>query len=285
MADPVRVAVTPPADDRDRLIAPPSQGYVTGEDNLRISSFNALTGVILTVSGRFYDLETRRIVPFSRTHTPNTDRTLKQTIEKLGTGYLLNVLVRVTSGTPQRGQTFVQIELVRGQATSGDLVGMLAGGDVTARQGIAWPGSDVRSSLDGPGALRSIVGTTPAVGVDISETVPTGARWELLSFAYLFTASAVAGSRELLLVIDDGANVLYSSPIQAFVTANQVRPVYRIPGLAVPFIDINNRFTSPLPVGLQLGAGYRVRTSTSGGDVGDVYAAPIYQVREWLEAA
>jgi hypothetical protein len=74
---------------------------------------------------------------------------------------------------------------------------------------LAFPGVPIASPLDGGGALRSIAGTTPGAGAEISETVPTGARWELLAFQATFVTSAAAANRVPQLTLDDGTTVYF----------------------------------------------------------------------------
>src|SRR5439155_24716134 len=199
----------PPQDEATRILAPPSQGYVDVNDNLRITSFNSQTGVIVTVSGRFYDLDARRIQTFSRTHTPNTDRTVKQSREKLGRGYLLNLMARATSGAPLYGETFVLLEIVRGETGTADVLGVHGADFVTLRHGVAFPGSPIVSPLSGQGYCRVVTGATPAAGAEINETVPNGARWELIAFYFQFVTSATVANRIVRFDIDDGTNLLF----------------------------------------------------------------------------
>lgn len=192
--------------------------YLSGDDHLRITTFNAATGVTLAIEGRLLDEEGRVNVIGDR-HVPNTNRTTANTIFRLPKGWLLDVSVRASVGTPLIGQCFAVVELVRGFSGAVAALAVLAQGYVTATPRLGWPGSGVRESVDGPGVLRSIAGTQPGAGAEVSETVPTGARWELL-VAYLgLTTSATVANRNVGLTLDDGTNAYFIDRANANATA------------------------------------------------------------------
>ena len=141
------------------------------------------------------------------------------------------------------------------------------------------------STLDGGGALRSITGATPAAAAEISETVPTGARWELIALRTQLVTSATAGARRPILFLDDGANVFArlsnSSTLAASLTGNFTW----IEGSGAPSLDGGTDFQAAVPSGVRLGSGYRIRTSTTNIQAGDQFSAVQYLVREWLEGA
>jgi hypothetical protein len=177
-----------------RILPSPSSFYVTGEDNLRIVSVNAVVGVSLKLQWRLAD--SRGVaVPNSVDHTPNTDRTLRHEEYTLGVGQLLNVTVFASAGSPNIGQTYVLVQLVRGSGSAAIVLGTLLGGYVTTTQALGFPGSPIVSSTSAEPAVRLINGTTPPAGVDFSEQCPTGARWQLLSLAAKLQTSAVAATR------------------------------------------------------------------------------------------
>lgn len=257
--------------------------YVTGEDQLRLTVLNALAGVTVTVRGRFEDLE-GRVTPFSTALVPASDRTASSVTVRLGTGWLLSANAIVTVGAPLTGQTFALLSLIRGEGTAAIELATLATAYITTAQRAGYPGSPIVSSLDGGGAIRSIAGATPAAGAEISETVPTGARWEVLAFKTDFLASGVAGNRIPHLLFDDGANVYASLGLNNTITAGQLRTMTWAQGLPTVFVATSDRAMSSLPTNNRLAAGHRIRTASSL-DAADTYLAVRYVVREWLEAA
>jgi len=254
--------------------------YVTGEDHLRVTSFNGLAGAELVVEGRFVECA-GRLVPFSERHVPASDRTAATTLVTLGEGWLCNLQVRASAGAPLQGQTFVVVELVRGRTGAIQPLACLLEGYVTATQRLAWPGSPIRASIEGRGFLRSFTGTDPAAGAEISETVPAGARWRLVAMSMPFITDATVVNRFPTLVIDDGANAYHESSVGAAAVASTT---YRLTagafGVATAVTPL--AYLIPTPADLLIPAGHRIRTATTGMVAGDNYGAPQMLVEEWI---
>ena len=162
---------------------------------------------------------------------------------------------------------------------------------------IMWPWGGQEGPFDGPGNPRTITGTNPAAGAEVTETVDTGAAWELLSFSAVLVADANAANRVPRLAIDDGAatNRRYVATDDAGnpITANQTRTAMWCRGPHLPgttgaatqaFVDTQTlrlNYSLQEDLGL-LTEGMRIRTVTSGILAGDDYAAPIFQVEEYI---
>lgn len=278
----IRVA-QPGESGRDHIIVSPFQFYMNGEDALRVTSANSLTGVVLAITGRFFDADTQAITAIDERHTPNTDRSIKQTLISLGKGYLLNIAVRVVTGAPVIGQTFAIVELVRGFTGATQFLGVLGQDYVTKRQGLAWPGSPIRSSIEGGGYFRTIAGAAPAAGAEILETVPAGARWELLSGACVLTTSATAGTRIVGLLLKTGGVTRGATFQPTGLIPSRIGVWYM--GQTLPNMNdaTGNQNTLPLPAATKLLAADTWGTQTQAIAAGDQWNAPNYHVQEWLE--
>jgi hypothetical protein len=261
-----------------------AQFYFAGDDWLRVSSLNSVAGVRVVVSGRFLPSDEARPKPFRDDHTPNTDRTVATSDIGLGVGWLQHVTAIVSSGTPTFGAVFVRVDVIRGRGAAATVVGSLLQGFVTSGQRLAWPGSLIRSSLEGAGVLRSIVGTDPAANTEISETVPTGARWRLVGVRFALVTDANAANRNVSLVIDDGANAVFEATALN-VQAASLTINYAASAAGFATGSVSNRQSIGIPPDLVLPAGYRIRTETGSMQVGDNYSAPQLLVEEWLEGA
>lgn len=270
---------------RQGELAPsPFHFLFTGEDYLRLTSFNSKTAVRVGLQGRVWDPRTRRTVPFGHSHTPNTNRTAASSVFPVGVGYLLNVTIFAEIGNPLLGQTFARLQVVRGAAGAYPL-GTLLQGYLTGGQDLGFPGSPIVHSLSQL-APRLILGTTPAAGAELSETVPTGARWELLSFDSLFTTDATVSNRRPSIVIDDGAgNPIWRSPQPQTVAGSLSKTCYWMAGMPHDAAITADALTAGIPIGVELLAGHRVRSATEAIKAGDQYGAPYLTVREKLEAA
>lgn len=272
----------PPDSVKPSLIGGPGF-YFTGEDCLQISSWNSLAAVGLVVSGRFLQID-GTVEVFKETHTPNTNRTVATSVFPRVEGWLLDLSIVVSGAAPQRGQTFVRVDVVRGQNSAATALSTLVQGYVTATKRLAYPGSPIEDSLAGQGCIRSITGTDPAANVEVLESVPTGARWRLMSLIVTLVTDANAATREVALAVDDGVNVYCRIPATETQAASLSRRWQF--AHATPFAGLNQDATIPVMFPpLVLAAGHRISTITTARQVTDNYGAPQYLVEEWMEPA
>ena len=137
-------------------------------------------------------------------------------------------------------------------------------------------------SIDGPGVLRSITGTNPAADVEISETVPTNARWRVLAIQFSLVTDANAANREVALTLDDGTTVFARVP-SGFTHVASTTIVYSSFHHAPRFTvaqDTTKNF--PLPR-VDLQGSFRLATVTTARQATDNYGAPQLLVEEWIE--
>lgn len=137
------------------------------------------------------------------------------------------------------------------------------------------------SMTEGPGLLRTITGTNQGAGVELSETVPAGARWQFISLKTLFTADANVATRTTSLTFDDGANIFNVSGGNNGTTANASSVLTFATGQPNVSSQPTNALGYPVPTPMYLGSGYRIKTQTASKQVGDTYTATQYVVREW----
>lgn len=268
---------------RARVVITPYPFVAGGGDYLRVISLNSLAGVVVEIHGRQAGRGFEG-TPFRFVHVPLSNRMPLSQDFPLNSGLVTNMSVFATTAQPLVGQTFVIIQLVRSLGSTAFVLGTLMQGYVTSTQGLGWPGSPIQSSIEGGGYVRQIVGTQPAAGADIAETVPAGARWELVSMRTHLATSATAGNR--------GANLLFLSGVTA--QAYAVSPASIGPSFNAFFgygqgqpvaVDFANQvFQAPLPIGNRLLAGMQIQTTTTGMKAGDQWDAPQFIVNEWLEA-
>jgi hypothetical protein len=252
--------------------------YCSGEDNLRLTVFNATAGLVVALEGRFMRCD-GVVVPIVERQVPTSDRVASVSLITLAEGFLGNVQVRATTGSPAAGKCFAIVELVRGRAGAVQPLATLLEGYVSDVQRLAWPGSALRSSVDTPGVSSIITGTDPAAGVECNDAVPAGARWEVLSwFATLVTSAAVA-NRVVTLIIDDGVSTLWTCDASAAQLASLTRNYNAYATGGAPDLT-GATFRLPGPFPMDLPAGSRIRTSTALIDVGDNWGAPKILVRE-----
>ena len=178
----------------------------------------------------------------------------------------------------KRGELYVKVFL----RVDGVIVALLMAGYVHDTSNIAYPNGKIESSIEGPGLIRSITGTNPAAGVEISETVPTGAKWRLLALRVRFIPSADVATRSPMLQFDDGTAVFFLADPSQTVTASQDFGWGF--GLGTErLIPTNDSKQWGVPTEIFLLAGYRFKTNTSSIQAADNWGAPQYLVEEWIE--
>lgn len=267
---------------RDAALQPPVASLFTPEDALQIDALAANTTVTLTITGTMLS-QRLEVLPFSFTFVPTTNRVLSTTRVSIGAGWLQSVRVIVTTGAPVRGSCFVWVRKARGVLSNAVVLATFVAGYITASADLYYPGALSAGPLDGQGGTKSVAGTTPALGAEVSETVPTGARWLLLSFRATLATSVAAGNRLPRLQIDDGAAVYCGVPAGAAVIPSSTQRFTWFPGGQLSSQPDSAETNMGLPIGLTLGPGHRIRTSTVAIAAGDQYSAVQYLVAEWLE--
>ena len=259
--------------------------YITGEDALRLTVMNAAAGVTVTITGRMLEFGQTRPTVFTQNFVPATDRSVVTVVMPIGDGWLLNVQVLVSAGTPQLCQCFARLSLVHGLTSVAAEVFTLCADYVTGKQPLSYPGSNVVDTLDGAGALRSITGATPGAGAEISETVPTGARWQLIALTARLATSATVANRFATLKITDATPLIlfWADPPEAEIASDSWAYVACLGGQRL--IAVNSTKQWGLPSTLYLPAGAIMKTVTAGIQAGDQWSVVQYLVREWIEGA
>jgi hypothetical protein len=127
-------------------------------------------------------------------------------------------------------------------------------------------------------------GTNVAANTEFSETVPAGKAWRLFTVSVSLAQGATQTPLPIL-IIDDGTDVIFesfgSTTVQAVNTTTQYTwaPGLTLSGQVGATTAVHS--TAPLPDGLFLAAGYKVRSSTVGIGAGSNYASPSLFVAEF----
>lgn len=272
---------TPAVGYAERGVPPPAPLYIGPGEHLVVDTWSSTAPAALAIVARV--LTPAGQVHTSRwAHTPNTDRTRATTYHALAEGFLLSVAVDATGAACRRGHCWCQVGIQIGSGATGVCHAQLISDYVTGTARLAWPGGQLRSSVEGPGLIRSITGSDPAAGAEISETVPAGARWRLIAMRCTLTTDVTVATRQVTLLVDDGTTVCYSVGATNNHTASIVG-YYNAGVVGMLASAASTQQALPLPEQLQLLAGYRLRTSTYALVAGDNWSAPQLLVEEWIE--
>jgi hypothetical protein len=258
---------------------------LTPEEEFVLTVRTSIAVTVVAIA-RYHDGKRVRTVPLKI--TPTVDRAQYEESVRIGSGKLLTVTATSETTGIKRGQVYVELFL---QSPAIPLVVQLAAGYVYDGHALGGGEFVEAGPGGGEGFIRTVTGTDPAAGVEVSEAVPTNAVWDLLSFGYVFVASADAANRSPQIVVDDGttANRRWGMSVGAVITANQTRTVLYVRGYSnssiapLQFTDTDALMIAEKlpPLGI-LSEGYRIRTVTGSIQAADNMAAPIFQVEEWL---
>lgn len=257
----------------------PFNALAVTKDTYLVFNITAVVATSIQLNWRVL-LPDGRIVPNQTLVTTSNIRILNVFSFPLTDGFLLSVLA-VPVGSIGRGQAVVNAHLQVGTGAASFFTMRLFAGYLTFFDFLGWPPGNFESTSAGAGNIRSITGTLPAAGAEISETVPNLARWRLKSFNFSITTSATVANRNPRLVIDDGVNQLTLQDVGISIAASTTQQLHWVPGHANPS-NQDNVLTAGLGPETILGPGYRIRTNTLLLQVGDQYTAPQYEVEEWI---
>jgi hypothetical protein len=128
-----------------------------------------------------------------------------------------------------------------------------------------------------------VLGSDVAANTEISETVTAGETWELVAVS-VSLAQAATQTPLPILIVDDGTSVIFemfgSTTVQAVNTTTQYTWFPGAPLTGQVGATTNVHSTGPLPPGLTLKAGSRIRTSTIGIGANSNYGVPSITVRK-----
>jgi hypothetical protein len=264
------------------IIASPFQFYTTGEDRLLIIAAASVPNVAIKIQARLLDPDgTIRVAVW--THTPTSDRAVSVESFALNTGAVMNVVMFASGDAVQDGQVYAQLFIRRGDGPGGTIVGQLLGGYFTRNQPIGWPGSPIRSSVEGQGAIVTTFGQAPAPGAQYVQPVPSGARWELQRFAAGFIASPAVPQRILRIQFLDNVDLTGLLYWPLAVQANETWFLTAAPNADFTSSVANASQQMSLPTPTILRAGQTWRTSVLNMAAGDQWTNPNFVVREWIE--
>lgn len=151
---------------------PAGELWVTPDDFLVLGVRNSLANVALTLSVRMWGAD-GQFTGGSVTVTPPSDRSLNYYTMPLAYGYICEVAVVASTGTPQRGRTLAQVLLARGPKTAFTTYAILCQDYITSFTKVGWPPGQIIPGTSRPGYTNFVQFATGA------QTIPTGARWIL----------------------------------------------------------------------------------------------------------
>lgn len=265
-------------------LQPPSNLYVQASQGLRLTVWNSLAAVDVTLFFRILRPNGTVEPGFIPMTGIPTDRTPKSQAVPTGEGFLLSAIATVNPpALPVRGQTFVRVELTQNPDPTAIPLQVLCADYVTAETPVGFPGTPVRSSLEGPGALVSHAIPDPLIGNVATFTVPIGLRWRPLMVEGQLACDATAGPRTVTLTFDNGSVGIWQSAIVNFIwDANDVN-FYIFQTQRYPEQPVSGQPAGEIGDGLALLQFFNVTIAVDPFlHAGDDLASAVIYVEEWI---
>jgi hypothetical protein len=265
-------------------VQPPSPLLLQLEDQLlvRITSPTIGLGFALFIEMRILRPDGTIVpmrIPIKTTATSNTFTFA------LTEGFLLSLTASVAySGTVARGQMYIQAFIARNTQADPEIGWVLLSDYVTSNFHPSWPGTPLKSPLEGPGFLYAFSVGLPAAGADWSQAVPALTRWQLKSIFARFSASVAVANRAPAFSLAYLAGVLCQVPVAAAITASQVVFVEGQP-FATYNPSVSGAFDMfvPIPPGITFPAGSFISSITTAIQAADQWAQITLNVEEWVD--
>lgn len=259
--------------------SPPINAYVGKDDSLQIMVSCSQGPPLVIVVARTL-MPDGTVKPNIWRFTPNLQRTGQYTQIPLPECFILSLSVQILL-TGSGRSVFIAAMLFRGGDLSSNAAQVLCEGYVSPNTPLSWPVGFNTDNQNCVGNIRSITGTTPAAGANISETVPVGAKWRPIGLQFTLTCAVAVASRFMVITLDDGTNVFASLVNSTALTASQVGTFFVLANNSSQAVA-NFFFNCGGFQGFLLNNGYRIRTAVIGLQAGDQLSAPQYLVEEWL---
>lgn len=202
----------------------------------------------------------------------------------LGEGLLYNITATSSSGPITTFSVFAQAKLLNGQGINALVVATFCASYITSLQPVAWPGTPLRNSKDGPGVTSAVQNITPGLGTEAQVIVPAFTVWKLNSVHFLYNPSAVVANRIPILVVKlPSGNVVFQIATTQVITASIGNNLAWLAGGSFGPIVTTDISTMAIPVDCFLEPGASVNTVTIGMDPGDFYGGGTVRFQEWLQ--
>lgn len=259
--------------------SPPTDAYVGKDDQLWIGTATQTASVVVTINARLL-MPGGEIKLNQWTVAAPAVRSMAYKSFNLPESFILSIAA-TTNLTPGGGSCFVELLISRLAPSLFNSAQVLAQGYVNFNQPVCWPGGVQSTSVDCAGLIRTVGGTTPAAGANISDTVPANAKWQLMSMQFQLVTSAAVANRLMVVVLDDGLNA-FASMAETAAQAASLTWIYTLAPSILSNAGANGFAQATIPNPTILYPGFRIRSNFLLLQAADQISQIIYQVQEWL---
>lgn len=192
-------------------VLPPAERYVSPNETMELRVACRSQDVVLTVATRIIDTFglLQNLTSQYTVKAPGTGA--KPLLVQISECFLLAALITIDAAI--RGQCFVQLVLLRGQAKQPPILGdILVQGYPTTSDFIGYPRSPLESSISGKGWVHTEIGVDPAGPGPAIVTVPDGVRWYVKNARFdLISADNPNVLKYFLTIKDKDGNVIHDA--------------------------------------------------------------------------
>ncbi len=259
-------------------IAPPPAMYVTIDDTLVVRTSAPQIAAELRISLRYLNPQGVIVPEFYDVIMPGASPFFIPGAE----GFLLSAEIRAVSAV--LGQAYTTLELQRGRG-SGDLTfgALLIAGYPATLYPLSYPEGAPRTPLDGRGRILDIAVAAPLAGADFSQVVSGGVNWIPRAVTAQLATTALAGTRQASIVIDDGGGNIVLRSAAASTQAPSLTNIYSWfnGGTAQGNTPVVN---GGLPSEIRLASGWNIRSLTASIQATDQWSAVVITVEEFVQS-
>lgn len=267
-----------------KRLAPPSAVYVQVDDVLRVAAASSQANEVVTVNYRWLRASDATVQYGQFTVAPGANRTISVTDQPMAEGFLLSVSCKAAIATT-RGQTFVRLFLNPKALGAGQPGYMLMADYVTTAMAPGHPNGRVVAPSEGPGNVVGVqLGIQPN-GADWTLSVPTNARWRVMSILAALQTTAGGVARQLNPAITSTGGGIFTRFI-AGTQAGGTQYFYNFSALSLEaFTTVGTTTTviTPIPAELILPGGSFIKPQTANLLANDQWFLVNAQVEEWLD--
>jgi hypothetical protein len=258
--------------------------YIGRDDTLIITTIGRTAGTC-RFFGRLLRADDGVIVPITFDFAMVAAGGTSQFPLQLSEGFLLSCGL-LTQTFSAGAMNYATVQIARPLSAAGPATyETLVAGYLNVDYPITYPEGGLVRRTDGQGMLRTVSGSVPAAGADISETVPTGERFRLISVRAQLTTSAGVANRNAALLLDDGVNFIQLNASPFDQAASLIWNYCWMDGIAASNSATSKIVNLGIASNTFLDAGFHIRTTTQNLQVGDQWTAPIYTFMEWWREA
>lgn len=261
-------------------VQPPSQVYVTVDDDIVVGCASSATNEAVTVTYRLLRAD-GELINGQFIVRPTSNRAITVHSESLAEGFLLSVSCKAAVAVT-RGQTFVRVFLGNPALGAGVPSYMLMSDYVTTAMAPAHPNGRQIAPVEGPGRPFTVNIANPAPGAPFTFQVPANTRWKARGINFNFLTSAAVGNRFVFLVTTTSGIISYQGTSDKLQAPSSIC-VYGGAALAPTVSPDLTRGTVPLPPELILLGNDVLNVLAGGIDAADQFSFPDLMVEEWLD--